>query len=252
MEIVQILQTFGFTEVEARVYLQLCGGAPATGYELAKALQISRANVYAALESLVMKGAAEKTPTAPVKYAPVHPDDLVARLGARTTAFLDALQRDLPRPSEPVPGDFWVVAGAEAIFAKAAELIGSARRSLVADLWSEEVTILGPALELAQARGVQVTLIAIGPVKTAVKRIYRHNREEEWAANGRSITLVADGARVLTGNVSTRAVYTTDPTLVELADEGLFHDMLVLEMQRRFGLSDEALLELEKGIRGQA
>jgi sugar-specific transcriptional regulator TrmB len=279
MELVKLLRQFGFTEVEARVYIGLCEGGAATGYELAKALQITRANVYAALEDLVAKGAAEKTPTTPVRYAPVAPDALVDRLTQRTTQALAALRAGLPRPTPPRPDEFWVITGQEPILAKAVELIGDAKREIMADIWSEEGPALLPALEMAHARGIRVTLITIGPLETCLPRVYRHNREEVWALDGRSLTLVVDRGRMLVGTIggpsstasgspgSTtsgpgrtaggspgapgRAVVTADPTLVDLADNALFHDLLVLELQRRLGLSDADLYAVEEAIRGK-
>ena len=52
------LTPFGFTPTESLIYEVLLRGGPGTGYTIARAAGLARANVYAALEGLVAKGAA--------------------------------------------------------------------------------------------------------------------------------------------------------------------------------------------------
>src|SRR4051812_33750072 len=52
------LTPFGFTPTESLIYEVLLRGGPGTGYTVARAAGLARANVYAALEGLVGKGAA--------------------------------------------------------------------------------------------------------------------------------------------------------------------------------------------------
>ncbi|NOT09276.1 MAG: TrmB family transcriptional regulator, partial [Gemmatimonadales bacterium] len=47
------LTTFGFTPTESLVYEVLLRGGPGTGYAIARAAGLARANAYGALEGLV-------------------------------------------------------------------------------------------------------------------------------------------------------------------------------------------------------
>ena len=55
-----MLERFGFSPTEDKVYQALLGIGPATGYAVAMELGIARANVYQALESLTRRGAARR------------------------------------------------------------------------------------------------------------------------------------------------------------------------------------------------
>jgi sugar-specific transcriptional regulator TrmB len=49
------LTRFGFTPTEGLVYQVLLTGGPGTGYAIARAAGLARANAYSALEGLVAK-----------------------------------------------------------------------------------------------------------------------------------------------------------------------------------------------------
>src|SRR3546814_15562141 len=58
-DLLQDLKRLGFTEYEARVYVQLLRQSPATAYEIAKAASVPRPNTYHALEALAKRGAVQ-------------------------------------------------------------------------------------------------------------------------------------------------------------------------------------------------
>jgi len=102
------LESFGFTATEARLYEALLRLGPSTGYAVAKAAGLARANAYPALEGLVRRGAARRSATIPARYAAFSPEALIGELSRRMRRDLDALAARLsalpraPRsPDEP-------------------------------------------------------------------------------------------------------------------------------------------------------
>jgi len=67
----KLLMSFGLTEIESRVYLQLLRQNPATGYQVAQAIGKPAANVYNALKNLEMKSAALLQDESRKQYSPV-------------------------------------------------------------------------------------------------------------------------------------------------------------------------------------
>ena len=53
----KLLVEFGFTDLEAEIYLFLLGSSPTTGYRVAKGIRKPAANTYKALQTLATKGA---------------------------------------------------------------------------------------------------------------------------------------------------------------------------------------------------
>jgi len=135
------LTPFGFTPTESLVYATLLRLGPSTGYAVARGARVARANTYGALEGLVSRGAATRTPppNRPARYRPTDPQALLALLATRQGEALDRLGlevRGLSHPGDPVTRE---VAGNRAVANLVTQLVARAERSvegLVAlELW---------------------------------------------------------------------------------------------------------------------
>lgn len=89
------LTPFGFTQTETTVYSTLADLGPSSGYAVAKAAQIARANAYEALHGLVAKGAAVVVDRHPVRFRAVRGEALVARIAEEAARRLEELDRQL-------------------------------------------------------------------------------------------------------------------------------------------------------------
>jgi DNA-binding MarR family transcriptional regulator len=94
------LTPFGFTPTETAAYRALTTLGPLSGYALAKALSIARANAYQALHGLVAKGAATRIGGRPERFRPVQPAALFTAITQRAARQLDALEAELSHQSE--------------------------------------------------------------------------------------------------------------------------------------------------------
>src|SRR2546429_427309 len=89
------LTPFGFTTTESLVYTTLLRLGPVTGYAVARAARLARANAYGALDGLVTRGAAARIPGRPARYRPADPQALIAQITAIHGEALDRLNRAL-------------------------------------------------------------------------------------------------------------------------------------------------------------
>jgi len=126
------LMPFGFTPTESLVYGTLLRLGPSTGYAVARGSRLARANAYSALEGLVTRGAATRTPSSerPARYRPTDPQVLLAHLATQQGEALDRLGRELrdfSRPAEPVTRE---VAGIRAVANLLMQLVARAERSV--------------------------------------------------------------------------------------------------------------------------
>jgi sugar-specific transcriptional regulator TrmB len=135
------LTPFGFTPTESLVYATLLRLGPSTGYAVARAARLARANAYGALEGLVTGGGAVRTPPPgrPARYRPTDPQVLLAHLATLQGEALDRLARalrDSSHPGEPVTKE---VAGSRALANLILRLVARAERRvdgvLAAELW---------------------------------------------------------------------------------------------------------------------
>jgi sugar-specific transcriptional regulator TrmB len=124
------LTPFGFTPTESLVYATLLRLGPSTGYAVARGTRLARANAYGALEGLVTRGAATRTPPSvrPARYRPIDPQALLAQLAALQGEALDRLGHELKglaRPGDPVTRE---VAGSRAVANLVMQLVARAER----------------------------------------------------------------------------------------------------------------------------
>jgi sugar-specific transcriptional regulator TrmB len=150
------LTPFGFTPTESLVYATLLRLGPSTGYAVARGARLARANAYGALEGLVSRGAATRTPppTRPARYRPIDPQALLAQLATRQGEALDRLGRelrDLSRPGDPVTRE---MAGSRAVANLVTQLVARAERSvegvMALELWRPTMPAWRRAAERAK------------------------------------------------------------------------------------------------------
>lgn len=150
------LTPFGFTPTESLVYTTLLRLGPSTGYAVARGTRLARANAYGALEGLVTRGAATRTPPAirPARYRPIDPQALLAQLAALQGQALDRLGRELQglaQKGDPVTRE---VSGSRAVANLIMQLVARAERRVegivAVELWRPTLPAWRRAGERAQ------------------------------------------------------------------------------------------------------
>lgn len=200
------LERFGFTPTERRVYEALLAIGPATGYAVARAASIARANAYHALEGLVRRGAARRAETKPARYVALAPAALLAEIGRswqRDLATLETQLQALPRHGAgAAPRAFELLHDRESLVATAGACADQASRQLLAVVgpW---VQALYPALERAKQRRVSLRALSLGtpaPPGGALRPV----RVEELLAywGGFPLAVVADRVNAVCGIIA--------------------------------------------------
>ena len=150
------LTPFGFTPTESLVYATLLRLGPSTGYAVARGARLARANAYGALEGLVSRGAATRTPppARPARYRPTDPQSLLAHLATLQGEALDRLGRELrnlSRPGEPIIRE---VSGSRAVANLLMQLVARVERSvkgvMALELWRPTLPAWRRAAERAK------------------------------------------------------------------------------------------------------
>jgi len=162
-----VLDRFGYSPTESRVYETLLRLGTSTGYAVARSLGIARANAYQALESLTRRGAARKSAGKPARYVALPPVALLAELERSFRRDLGSLEESLRRlvlaatPARQA-GDLEILTSASDLSGLFVRMADSAHEELLAVTgpWAEGSF---DALERAGRRGVTVRSLALGP-----------------------------------------------------------------------------------------
>lgn len=156
------LTPFGFTPTESLVYEVLLTGGPGTGYAVARAAGLARANAYSALEALVQKGAARADAGKPKRYRPEPPAALVARIANRHGEALDLLGAQLHGIAVPNTPSLVEIDSPRAALQLITHDVARAQQSVELLAPADAFPLLAPALRRALAAGAALHLRSAG------------------------------------------------------------------------------------------
>src|SRR5687768_84312 len=159
------LTHFGFTPTEGLVYQVLLTNGPGTGYALARAAGLARANAYSALEGLVSKGAARVDGGRPRRYRPEAPAALIARISNDHGQALERLSRELDAASVPETETLVEVLSSRALLQLITHDVARASESVGLLAPPDAYPLLAPALRRPYSAGLPLSLAATGPVQ---------------------------------------------------------------------------------------
>jgi sugar-specific transcriptional regulator TrmB len=164
------LTPFGFTPTESHAYATLLRLGPATGYAVAHAARLARANTYGALEGLVSRGAAARLAGRPARYRAADPPALLAQLAAHQGAALERLSRALKDVSRPAESETRSIEGSRAVANLILQLVARAAHRVEGVITAELLRPTLPAWRRAAARAELMLRVAgdvpadVGPV----------------------------------------------------------------------------------------
>lgn len=209
------LTDFGFTPTEGLVYQVLLTGGPGTGYAIARAAGLARANAYSALEGLVAKGAARMDDGRPRRYRPEAPAALIARISNDHGQALEKLSRELDSVSVPETETLVEILSPRSLLQLLTHDVARAASSVDLLAPTDAYPLLAPALRRPFAAGVELRLSANGPIELGFVPVTPVATEgQRWpgmpiilVVDDRSAILAARNGAEIRGHWSTAAAF---------------------------------------------
>jgi HTH-type transcriptional regulator, sugar sensing transcriptional regulator len=189
------LTRFGFTPTESLVYEVLLTKGPGTGYALARAAGLARANAYSALEGLVTKGAARVEGGRPRQYRPEPPTSLMARISNDHGLALEQLSTDLEAISVPGTPTVVELTSGRAVLQLITHSVARATRSVALLAPPDAFPLLAPALRRPLSSGLPVELYSTVSVDLGFAAVQIIPEPQQWP--GMPIICVVDDASAL-------------------------------------------------------
>jgi len=212
------LTPFGFTPTESQVYGALLRLGPSTGYAVAHATRVARANTYGALEGLAGRAAAVRLPGRPARYRAVDPRALIAQLAAEQGQALDRLSQALRDASEPVEPDSRTAAGARAAANLIMQLVARAGRHVEGVLAAELLRPSLPAWRRARERAT-LDLRVAGDVPDEAEALVAGSASPDTP----TMLLIDDGQAVVASGAgdAVAAVWSSHPAILAVVRQAL-------------------------------
>jgi sugar-specific transcriptional regulator TrmB len=230
----ELLGDFGLGRQEAAVYVELLAQGELNGYEVAKALGISRSNAYTALAGLADKGAARISEGPTTRYSAVPGPEFVAARLARLRASGERLLAVLPERRQPT-GGYLTVRGAENILDRLQHLLTTVRQRVYVALPGKILATCVPTLHdcLKAGRKVVIVTDAKGAQDRAVREL-----DGAIVYVGRvpanSVRAIVDSHHVLTGDVrggkDATCLDSDNKNLVDLFKSALRYEIRLIEL----------------------
>jgi len=223
MDAPALMKKLGFGEYEARAYIALLQHGPGSGYSIARAAGIPRANVYGVLDKLVQRAAAQRYRSKRgMHYSPTPPDTLLDGIDEQHRAVMETAGqalRNLSAARQKTPA--FSLDDHDELMARAKSDIAGAEKHLLIAAQPAEATTLADDLERARRRGVHITTLCMqacpqqcGGCQGNVYRLDINNTENE-----RWLMVVADQSSALIAQLSAGSAHglaSAQPLLVEL------------------------------------
>jgi Cd2+/Zn2+-exporting ATPase len=248
MDLMVSLAAIGFTEYEAKIYLELLRNNPATGYQLAKEAGVPRSMVYEALGRLRNRGAVMETrEERATLYRPLPPDVLIDNHTQQQRQILEGLGEGLRQLYQaPDEEHLWTINGQQPIFAYAKQMIQAAKESLMLVLPDLDLTVLRDELLQAERRGLVISALLTGKGHLEVGQVAHHPPLESEIQHLDGMTmLVADNCEVLIASTAreTSATITRNQNLVGVARQFIWMELFTQRVYAQLGADLLARLE---------
>lgn len=229
-ENIALLQHFGLTRQEGKVYLLLLTEGCLSGYEAAKRAGISRSNAYGALAGLVDKGAAYVLEEQSVRYQAVP----VKEFCENKIHFLSETAKELEQkiPKEMHQEEHYItIRGRRNVEDKIRNMLRQTKERVYLFGTVFTLTLFEQELQDLVRRGCKVVLLTEGPFELEGAVVY-HTAHE-----GSSIRLITDSSHALTGELRedarTACLYSANPHLVQLLKDALANEIQLNVMKRQ-------------------
>ena len=204
-ELIKLLNTFGLTGNESRIYLALLKTNPATGYEISQMTNVPRSAIYHVLQRLESQNLVNSVDERPRHFVPLPAEALLSQYSHKLDRDLAELRASL---AELIPGDqtldMWFLKGYEEMILKAQELLSKAREKIYLSLLKTEYLALELEIAAAIERGVEVTIFSYTRLPEINAQVVSYELDEGQfrAAWDPSIIVVTDHRTAIMGGQS--------------------------------------------------
>lgn len=239
------LKKLGFTEYEAKVYVQLLGMPPSTAYEISKQAGVPRPNTYSALDSLARRGAVLPVRENPTCYVAANPRQLLDGISRQTNSLCAALTERLEAVTPRTDDHYvWSLRGDHAVHEHIDVLIGRSNETVWIKAADHVLRRHADQLRAAAVdRGVRLLIVLFGKdasefTYTDKCKVYIHeNNGVRMGSADNLFTLAVDYREMLTANVEgdVIAAHSKNLPIVTMALSLIRHDYYMAEIFTKFG-----------------
>lgn len=234
------LESLNFTKTESKVYLSLLKHGEMSGYQIGKAIGLSRSSIYSALDSLYKKGAITLLEGDSKIYAPINPKILIESIKSNFNSSANELMDELKTLQKPSTNEGYMnVKSMSNIILKLNEMIDSAKCEIYMNT-DFDVSYFESNLKKAVSRGVRVILFSFSKLdfKDVNLEFYTHGVKIGKCGSNTRLMLVIDFKESLIASKETEeylGTFSSNKLLVKITSEHIHHDIYLMKLKKKYG-----------------
>ncbi|OEH91590.1 TrmB family transcriptional regulator [Bacillus solimangrovi] len=252
-EIIQKLQSLGFSQYEAKAYVSLVHQGQTSAYQVSKTSGIPRARIYEILNGLEEQGIVIKNKiNDSVQYSPLPVEIFLESAKAKWTDTYDYISDTLKHleKTEPfVDNKVITLKGKSHILAYCRTILQKAEKKIIVSLWNEMYSELEHELK-SKTSNCDLKGICF-EVENPLSGLELH-RKTSYTKNigtNKWFILSIDGREMIYGtsiNERDTAFYTDDPVHIYLLENYIWHDVLVNRIVKQTEIDMENWIAKER------
>lgn len=233
------LEKFGFSNLEAKIYIALLKNPNINGSQISKILKSSRSAVYNSLNNLYEKGAVFMLPGEIKLYKAENPEILIENLKndymetAKSLkdglSFLNAKEKD---------EQYWNIQGYEGFVLKAKEMLLDSKEEVYINT-NYNLNIFRDELKILNERGVRIILFSFEIYPLDGIQIEAYYKDAKEHCPYKRMMLVTDYKKTLIGSGKDDefflGTFTENELLVSIISEHIHHDVYIYKWEEKTG-----------------
>ena len=247
-ELVRVLNSLGFSDNEAKVYITLLKSGALNGYEVSKLSGVPRSKVYVLLEALVTKGILVCSHNGKNNIYKAEPASKIERMAmSDIESSLKILREETSKINETKEDDqIWHLENYERILLKLESMIEVAHTEILVQIWAPDLNQnISKILNIKERQGLNVVTILYdesGNYEHSLDSAFIHGFEERLLLENeaRWLMCVVDNEEVLYASIpnerQTTAINTQNRSMIWFASEYVKHDAYCLRLLSDFGV----------------
>jgi HTH-type transcriptional regulator, sugar sensing transcriptional regulator len=242
VNIVQELQSLGFSEYEARSYMALLSsGTSLSAYEIAKSAGLPTSKIYGVLARLeerelvaIVDGKGKK------KFAAMDPDEFFSQFRQDINNTIAKVSHGLKQVKGNVSATaIWNFRDYDSFRERCTRIVNGSTKYLLISAWEQEMKFLESALKTAEKRGVHIAIIHFGEPCFKIGAMYPHPLKDTLyeERGGRAFVMVSDSKEAvlatICGESAVEGAFSLSRGFILLAEDYIKHDIYVMKIVYR-------------------
>lgn len=249
-KLIDKLQNFNFTRIEAQVYLSLIKNGQLNGSQISKLTGISRTSIYSSLDNLYQKGYVFMLPGEPTLYKAQDPEILIETIKNYYSESIDVLENNLSKINNSgLEDQYWNTKGYDNFIVNVRNLLSKAQKEVYIST-NLDLQVFKDELLLLSDKSVRIILFSFENLNISGLPVeFYHHNIKYLTGDHKRWMMVIDNKYTFISNENHHkdmlGTITDNRLMVSIVSEHIHHDIYLLKLKQKYNkdiIEDDILI----------